>query len=95
MQIGLWRDTALIDEAALIAALQGGKLAGAGMDVLEKEPPDPDNALLRMSQVVLTPHSAAHTASAMQHVRQSAVEAVARTLSGQRPPHVVNPSVFG
>ena len=46
------------DEAALIAALRDGVIAGAGLDVLEEEPPDPDNVLPTMENVVVTPHFA-------------------------------------
>jgi phosphoglycerate dehydrogenase-like enzyme len=49
---------ALIDEAALICALQEGRLAGAGLDVFEKEPLPPESPLYRMENVIITPHSA-------------------------------------
>src|SRR5665213_3023056 len=55
---------ATVDEPAMIKALQQGWIAGAGLDVLETEPPDPGNALLRMDNVILTPHVA--SASAIQ-----------------------------
>ena len=84
----------LIDEQALVAALRDQRLARAGLEVLEKEPPLRDNPLLSMDRVVLTPHSAAHTKKALQRVREAAVDAVVRVLKGERPLHVVNPSVL-
>ena len=51
----------VVDEAALIEALQEGKIAGAGLDVFEQEPVDPNNPLLKMDNVVVTPHSAGTT----------------------------------
>jgi phosphoglycerate dehydrogenase-like enzyme len=50
-----------VDEAALIEALQEGRIAGAGLDVFEQEPVDPDNPLLKMDNVVVSPHSAGTT----------------------------------
>lgn len=85
---------ALIDEQAMVTALGEHKLAGVGLDVLEEEPPAPDNPLLKMEQVILTPHSAALTNLALQRVRRAAVDAVVRVLSGEPPLHVVNPSVL-
>jgi D-3-phosphoglycerate dehydrogenase len=84
----------LVDEGALAERLQQGLLAGAGLEVFDPEPPSSMNPLLRSERVVLTPHSAAHTRAALARVRQSAVDAVVRVLSGQRPVHVVNPSIF-
>ena len=51
----------VVDEAALIEALQQGRIAGAGLDVFEREPVDPNNPLLKMENVVVTPHSAGTT----------------------------------
>jgi D-3-phosphoglycerate dehydrogenase len=84
----------LVDEPALVAALRDQKLARAGLEVLEKEPPSVDNPLLRMDQVVFTPHSAAHTKKALQRVRETAVDAVVRVLKGERLLHVVNPAAI-
>jgi D-3-phosphoglycerate dehydrogenase len=83
----------LIDEAALITALHDGRLAGAGLDVFEKEPPAHDNPLLKMEEVILTPHTAAHTAAALQRNRRIAVDNIVRVLKGQPLLNVVNPSV--
>ena len=83
----------LIDEAALIAALEENRLAGAGLDVLETEPPAADNPLLKMEQVILTPHTAAHTAAALERVRRVAVENVVHVLKGEPLLNIVNPTV--
>jgi D-3-phosphoglycerate dehydrogenase len=84
----------LVDEVALAEQLRRGQLAGAGLDVFELEPPQPDNPLLVNDRVILTPHSAALTSVALERVRTLCVDAVVRSLSGKRPLYVVNPSVF-
>ncbi len=67
---------ALIDEEALIAALESGKVGGAALDVLTQEPADPENPLLHMDNVVVTPHLAASTNEAQRQVGIQVVEQV-------------------
>jgi len=62
----------LVDEKALIAALQAGKLRGAGLDVFEKEPTNQDNPLTKFENVIVTPHTAGGTNEAMEAVIQEA-----------------------
>jgi D-3-phosphoglycerate dehydrogenase len=84
----------VVDEAALIRALQEKWLAGAALDVQEHEPPAPDNPLLRMDNVLVTPHAAYYSTPAVAQVPQRCGEEVARVLLGQRPLHVVNPEIY-
>ncbi len=71
---------ALIDEAALIEALEDGRVAGAALDVLTQEPADPDNPLLHMENVVVTPHLAASTQEAQRQVGLQVVAQVVDAL---------------
>ena len=84
----------VVDEEALIAALRAGKLAGAGLDVLEQEPPDPSNPLLSMPNVTVTPHVAAQSNESAVARRRRHGEEIARVLSGRRPLHPVNRQVL-
>jgi len=84
----------VVDEEALIAALRAGKLAGAGLDVLEQEPPDPKNPLLSMPNVTVTPHVAAQSNESTVARRRRHGEEIARVLSGKRPLHPVNHEVL-
>jgi D-3-phosphoglycerate dehydrogenase len=86
---------AVIDEAALIRALQDGRIFGAALDVLEQEPPAPDNPLLHMDpmRVILTPHFAASSEEVIPDLHREVAEAVAAVLDGRWPPSVMNPDV--
>jgi len=84
---------AVVDEAALIKALQEGRIAGAGLDVFEKEPIDLNNPLLKMDNVVVTPHCCSHSVASIKRLKRSVGQEVARVLSGQWPKNVVNKTV--
>jgi len=80
----------LVDEAALYDALASGRLAGAGLDVTDPEPPQ-DWRLARLPQVVMTPHVAGLSTDAIARMEHSAVETTLAVLRGERPPTVLNP----
>ena len=84
----------VVDEPGLIRALEEGWIAGAGLDVLEEEPPAPDNPLLRMPNVVVTPHMASYSNESNVERRRRVGQEVAAVLSGRRPLNVVNPEVL-
>ena len=84
----------VVDEAALAAALSEKLIAGAGLDVFEREPTiDPD--LLALPNVVLTPHVGSATHATRQRMCTLAAENCAAVLTGNRPPNPVNPAVLG
>ncbi len=83
----------IVDEPALIKALQEKRIAGAGLDVFEKEPVDSDNPLLKMDNVVVTPHSASYSDVSFKRLRTSVGQEAARVLSGWWPKNVVNKTV--
>jgi D-3-phosphoglycerate dehydrogenase len=94
-ELGLMRPTAVlintsrgevVDAAALAAAVRGGRLAGAALDVFDPEPPGPDFPLLGLDNVVLTPHMAARTRSAMENMSW-VVRDVMEVLCGRPPRH--------
>lgn len=80
----------IVDPTALVEALKSGKVAGAGLDIFEKEPVDRDDPLLRMDQVVLTPHTAFLSVEAQQDRQRMAVEEIARVLRNEPPRSAVN-----
>jgi D-3-phosphoglycerate dehydrogenase / 2-oxoglutarate reductase len=83
----------VIDEPALIAALQAGRLAGAGLDVFEKEPPDPANPLLHMDNVIGTPHGLSHAVESVARCSEMTEENVLAIIEGRIPLYIVNPQV--
>jgi len=83
----------LVDEAALIRALENGEIAGAGLDVTETEPPDKDNPLRTMENVLLTPHTASASTRMRKATRRRAAREVVLTLGGRWPLSCVNPHV--
>ena len=84
----------LIDESALIDALHKGEIAAAGLDVLEKEPPEKDNPLLTMENVVVSPHVASATTRMRPETRRRTGHEVALVLKNKWPMSCVNPTVL-
>ncbi len=84
----------IIDEAALIEALHNQHIAGAGLDVLEQEPPELDNPLFGMENVVITPHVASATTRMRPETRRRVGREVALVLRGKWPMSCVNPTVL-
>jgi len=83
----------VVDEPALIRALQEGWIAGAALDVLEKEPPDDDNPLLTMENVILTPHIGGTSHRFPEEFYEGSVEAILDLAAGRWPRSIVNPNV--
>jgi D-3-phosphoglycerate dehydrogenase len=82
------------DEQALAEALAGGKIAGAGLDVWEDEPPPHDHPLLKFDNVLVSPHTAGATEESRENMARFAAEQVLEILDGKRPPRLVNPEVW-
>ena len=85
----------VVHEKALITALQRGLISGAGIDVMETEPPDPNNPLLEMDHVILSPHVAFYSEQSLSELKRRVAEIVLEVLSGKWPRSVVNPEVKG
>jgi D-3-phosphoglycerate dehydrogenase len=80
----------LVDEAALVRALQRGRLAGAALDVLDGEPPDRDSAIFSAPNVILTPHMGGSTHECLATIARTAATDIARVLGGRLPRFRVN-----
>ncbi len=83
----------IVDEPALIAALQAGTIAGAGLDVFEKEPLAADSPLIGMENVVVLPHTASYADETFRIMQRRVGEEAALTLRGKMPNTPVNPQV--
>lgn len=81
---------AVIDTTALVEALNSGKVAGAGLDVFEKEPPDLDDPLLRMDRIIVTPHTGFLSVESQRDRQSMAVDEVVRVLRNERPRSAVD-----
>lgn len=79
----------LVDENALLETLQSGQLRGAGLDAFSPEPPSPENPLLKLENVIVTPHLGAHSDSATRAMGQMAMEDCLAVLQNQKPNHPV------
>lgn len=85
---------ALVDEAALAAALRSGQVGGAGLDVFEGEPIDPTHPLLAFDNVIATPHIASYTVTGHHRIWETTVRQALQVLRGERPPHLLNPEIW-
>lgn len=85
----------LVDQAALVRALQEGWIAGAGLDTLEDEPPDADDPILSAPNTIITPHNSSMTAESAARVNALVCDNVLAALSGEMPDSVVNPDMRG
>jgi D-3-phosphoglycerate dehydrogenase len=82
------------DERALAAAIGGKRIAGAGLDVWDKEPPPHDDPLLAFDNVIASPHTAGVTIEARTNMARIAAEQMLGILDGKRPPRLLNPEVW-
>jgi D-3-phosphoglycerate dehydrogenase len=82
------------DERALADALRAKQIAGAGVDVWDKEPPGADHPLLQFDNVIASPHTAGVTHEARANMGRIAAEQLIMVLDGKRPPRIVNPEVW-
>ncbi len=85
----------LVDEDALLEAIDSGKLSGAGLDVFDPEPLKIDSRLRNHPLIIVTPHTAGVTQEGRERIEVMAVERVLAFFQGETPPNVVNPAVLG
>lgn len=84
----------VVDEKALVKALLNNRIAGAGLDVFENEP-DLEPELYDLENVVLVPHIGSATVGTRTQIGMKAIENCLAGCRGERPPHVVNPEIYG
>ena len=84
----------VMDEAALVQALKADKIGGAGLDVFENEPVAPDNPLLKLDNVILTPHTAALTRECVIRMATEAAQCVIDVMDGKIPKNIANTQIL-
>jgi len=84
----------VIDEPALIEVLRAKRIAGAGLDVFEQEPVDPANPLLKMDNVIVTPHALCWTDECFHDIAATGLKSIVDVSLGRRPVHLVNPQAW-
>jgi len=84
----------IVDEKAFIATMQAGSIAGVATDVFEQEPVSPDNPLLKMDNVIVTPHSLCWTDECFHNMASIGLKSIVDVLAGRRPEFLVNPQVL-
>lgn len=84
----------VVNENDLIWALNEKEIAGAALDVLEQEPPNKDNPLLKMENVIITPHTGWYSVDSQKRLQTTVAEDVARALTGKIPENLVNKEVL-
>jgi D-3-phosphoglycerate dehydrogenase len=82
------------DEMDLGEALRAGKLAGAGLDVWEPEPPNRESGLLDMDNVIMSPHNAGLTDETMIRMAEWGAQQIVDTFAGKKPPRILNPEAY-
>jgi lactate dehydrogenase-like 2-hydroxyacid dehydrogenase len=85
---------AVIDQKALIESLNIGEIKSAGLDVFEEEPLNKDNPLLKMENVVLTPHIASSTVYAVEETFKKGVLNILSYLEGRKPNWIINEEIY-
>jgi D-3-phosphoglycerate dehydrogenase len=84
----------VVEEKALYEALSAKRIAGAGLDVFEEEPTPPTNPILRLDNVIVTPHALCWTDELFRNIARTAVGAVLAVHAGRRPQFVVDPAAL-
>jgi len=83
----------IVDEKALYVALKEKWIAGAALDVMEKEPPDWEDPLLKLDNIIITPHSSFYSEESYVELKTKVAQAVLSVLKGELPRAIVNPQV--
>ena len=84
----------VVDEGALYEALAGRRIAGAGLDVFEEEPTPVSNPILKLDNVIVTPHALCWTDELFANIARTAIDALLAVASGRRPQYLVNPEAL-